>query len=97
MVGSALQRESVATLIRERLMAALVPSGVCGSQEAEEAVAAKGAVHPPSDAMPLITSQLPRFTGFSRVQTPEEFFERLENRHRRRQKTRSGRAGRTRW
>lgn len=71
--GSALQREHVAAHVRNLVMAAPVPSG---DQDPAVTVAT---VQPSGGPVPRIAAQLPKYAGFSDLQSPEEFLERLEN------------------
>ncbi|KAG0433317.1 hypothetical protein HPB47_020034 [Ixodes persulcatus] len=70
--GSAMQREQVSVQVRQRLLTAAVPPA-----NGPEVTAA--AVHPSGGPLSRIAAQLPKFTGFSDRQSPEEFIERLEN------------------
>lgn len=71
--GSAPQREHTAAQLRQVVMAAPMLTG------AEGPVATVATVHPSGGPVPRIAAQLPKFSGFSDLQSPEEFLERLEN------------------
>ncbi|KAG0422894.1 hypothetical protein HPB47_001305 [Ixodes persulcatus] len=70
--GSVLHREQIAAHIRELLIAAPI-------ELAEAVTATNGA----PDLNPMhalwISAQLPRFSGFGNLQSPEEFIEKLES------------------
>ncbi|CAN7947185.1 unnamed protein product [Ixodes pacificus] len=71
--GSALQREHAAAQWTFFVMAAPMLTG------AEVPVATVATVHPSGGRVPRIAAQLAKFSGFSDLQSPEEFLERLEN------------------
>lgn len=72
--GSPLEREQVAAVVRERVMAAPMPARFAAA--ASTPVGMPVAAHDPVPK--LAASHLPRYTGFRDLQSPEEFLERLE-------------------
>lgn len=70
--GSVMHRERASVQVRQLLLTAAVPP-------ANEPEVTAAAVHPSGGPLPRIAAQLPKFTGFSDRQSPEEFIERLEN------------------
>lgn len=72
--GSPIQREQVASLLRQRVMAATVTTAPVGL-----GVPVAVSQPPAVTCTPYGTSEPPKFTGFNDLQSPEVFLERLEN------------------
>ncbi|KAL3183736.1 hypothetical protein MRX96_033814 [Rhipicephalus microplus] len=77
--GSAMERERIATVVRDRVMATPLPTAP--HVGAWAGVANTGAVPRATDdsAPRLAAAHLPRYSGARDLQSPEEFLERLEN------------------
>lgn len=79
--GSVLERERIAAYVRDRVMAAPLPTAATVMAAVGAGAASVNVPHRVTeDAAPrLAAAPLPRYSGVRDLQSPEEFLERLEN------------------